>query len=51
LSELNLRCSYSFNETFGFYASLNNILNRKQEIFYNYPIQGINVMAGVNINF
>lgn len=51
INELNLTGSYAFNDTFGFYVKLNNVLFQKYEVFYGYPLQSFSAMAGVNINF
>jgi hypothetical protein len=51
LSDLNLTASWNFNDTFGAYARLNNLLFQKQELWAGYPMQGFNAMAGININF
>jgi hypothetical protein len=51
LHDLNLTTSWNFNDTFGAWVKLNNLLFRQQEVFYGYYLQGFNVMAGININF
>jgi hypothetical protein len=51
LHDLNLKASWNFNDTFGAYARLNNLLSSRQELWYGYPMQGFNAMAGININF
>lgn len=51
LNDLNFRATWNFNETFGAYIKLNNILFQDQELYYGYPLQKFNAMAGVNINF
>ena len=51
INELNLTANYNLNDTFGFYVKAGNILNQKYELIYGYPMQGINAMVGVNINF
>lgn len=51
INELNLQVGYTFNDTFGAYLKVNNLLNQQYEMFYGYPMQGINIMGGVNINF
>ncbi len=51
INELNLTATYNFNDTFGVYAKLGNILCQKYELYYGYPMQGFNAMIGVNINF
>ena len=51
INELNLTSLYSLNDTFGFYAKFSNLLFQKYDLYYGYPTQGFNAMAGVNINF
>ena len=51
INELNFTGSYNINDTFGAYVKLTNLLFRKYELLYGYPLQGFNVMAGININF
>lgn len=51
INELNLQVGYTFNDTFGAYIKVNNLLNQQYEMYYGYPMQGINIMGGVNINF
>ena len=51
INELNFTASWNFNETFGAYLKLNNLLFQKQELWYGYPLQGFNAMVGINLNF
>ncbi|MDR2233339.1 MAG: TonB-dependent receptor [Tannerella sp.] len=51
LHDLNFTSSWNFNETIGIYLKLNNMLFHQQELWYGYPLQGFNAMAGVNLNF
>lgn len=51
INELNLKGSYTFNETFGIYVKATNLLNQEYDLYYGYPNQGITLMGGVNINF
>lgn len=51
INELNLTGSYNFNDTFGAYVKLNNVLFQKYEILYGYPLQSFSAMLGININF
>ena len=51
INELNLTGSYTFNDIFGVYAKLNNILFQEYELYYGYPMQKFSAMVGVNINF
>jgi hypothetical protein len=51
INELNLTGSYTINKTFGAYVKLNNLLFQQYELFYGYPLQGFNAMAGITIKF
>lgn len=51
INELNLTGTYTFNDTFGAYLKLNNVLCQKYELYYGYPMQTFSAMVGVNINF
>ncbi len=51
INELNVTGSYTFNDTFGVYVKVNNLLFQKYEMLYGYPLQGFNIMGGININF
>lgn len=51
INELNLTGNYTFNDTFGLYLKLNNVLFQKYEIYQGYPLQSFSAMIGVNINF
>jgi outer membrane cobalamin receptor len=51
INELNVTGSYTINDTFGAYLKLNNLLFQEYELFYGYPLQGFNVMAGITIHF
>ncbi|MDL2222334.1 TonB-dependent receptor [Parabacteroides sp. OttesenSCG-928-N08] len=51
INDLNFTAQYAFNDTFGLYVKLNNILMTEYDIYYGYPAQRFNMMAGININF
>lgn len=51
INELNLTGTYTFNDTFGAYVKLNNVLFQKYELIYGYPLQSFSAMVGININF
>lgn len=51
INELNLTGNYNFNDTFGLYLKLTNVLFQKYDIYYGYPAQSFGAMIGVNINF
>ncbi|UOG77149.1 hypothetical protein MTX78_11225 [Hymenobacter tibetensis] len=49
--DLNLRGDYRIKENLSIFAMGNNLLGRKYERFLNYPVKGINVLAGVTYDF
>ena len=51
INELNLMGMYTFNDTFGVYVKLNNVLCQEYELYYGYPMQNFSAMIGLNINF
>lgn len=51
INDLNLKGAYAFNDTFGCYVKLNNLMFQKYDMFYGYTAQGFNAMVGINLNF
>jgi hypothetical protein len=51
VNDMKLRASWTFSNSFGIYAQLNNLLFQKHEMFYGYPLQPFNAMGGFNFNF
>lgn len=51
INELSLKGTYTFNDTFGVYAKLNNLMFQKYDLYYGYTAQGFNAMIGLNLNF
>ncbi|QNE39345.1 hypothetical protein F1C16_07130 [Hymenobacter sp. NBH84] len=49
--DLNLKADYRFSENLSIFAMGNNLLNRQYQYFLNYPVKGINVLAGVTYDF
>jgi len=48
---LSARVSYTFGKILTFYIDGNNLTNENYEINYDYPMPGIAVMAGINVNW
>ncbi len=46
---LNARVNYKLNNYVDFYVAGNNLLNTNYEINYLYPMPGINIFAGINL--
>ncbi len=49
--DINIGAQYNFNKWLSAYLQLNNLLNRKHDIYYGYQSQGINGMIGVSYAF
>jgi outer membrane receptor protein involved in Fe transport len=49
--DLNLGADYAISDKFSVFLSATNLLNKHYERYYSYPVQGINVMAGVSLKF
>jgi len=49
--DINLGADYALSDKFSVFLSVTNLLNNNYDRFYNYPVQGINVMAGVALKF
>jgi outer membrane receptor protein involved in Fe transport len=50
-ADINLGVDYLVNERLTIFVNGTNLLNQNYERFYNYPVQGIQVMAGVGFRF
>jgi hypothetical protein len=51
INDLRFRASWKFNDLFSVYAQFNNLLFRKHELYYGYPLQPFNAMAGFSVMF
>lgn len=51
INELNFRGEYQLTDWLSVNARLNNILFQKYELQYGYPLQGFNLLGGVNFKF
>ena len=49
--DINLGVDYQLKNNFAIFLKLTNLLNHNYEIYYNYPSQGINVLAGIKFKF
>lgn len=49
ITELNLNFDYQINERVGAFLQFNNILNKNYEQYFNYPMRGLQVKAGVTL--
>jgi hypothetical protein len=51
INDLSAKATYSFTKFLSVYASANNLLFQKYDIWYGYPAQNFNIMAGINVLF
>jgi len=49
--DLNLGAEYKINEEFSVFLNATNLLNSHYERFYNYPVQGLQIMGGIGWRF
>ncbi len=49
--DLNLKAGYHLLQGLYIYVEGNNLLNRKDLIYYNYPAHGLHILAGVSYSF
>lgn len=49
--DLNLGAEYKINEEFSVFLNATNLLNNHYERFYNYPVQGFQIMGGIGWRF
>ncbi|MCB0543578.1 MAG: hypothetical protein H6575_04800 [Lewinellaceae bacterium] len=51
LFDVSLGGNYYFSDNIGAFLDINNILNNKRERWFNYPVVGLNFMAGLTARF
>lgn len=49
--DVNAHVGYHINEQFSFFAKVNNITNQEYQKWVNYPVQGLQFLAGVTYKF
>ena len=49
--DLSLGADYKINDQVTAFALLDNVAHQKYELFYNYPVTGIQFFAGVKLKF
>ncbi len=49
--DLNFGVSYFISDNFSIWLSGTNLLNSNYERFYNYPVQGFEIMGGIGLRF
>ena len=50
-ADLNAQVTYAYNTRWTFYAQGNNLFNQKANRWLNYPVMGIQVLAGAQYRF
>ncbi|MDR2652110.1 MAG: hypothetical protein LBC68_07320 [Prevotellaceae bacterium] len=51
IHDASLKSTYTFKPNFSAYLTINNLLFQQYEIWYGYPVQTFNIMAGVSFMF
>ncbi len=49
--DLSLGADYRFNDQLSVFAKLDNVLNQKYQLYYGYPVEGIQFFAGLKMRF
>jgi hypothetical protein len=49
--DLNATIDYKFSDSFSAFIQANNIISKKYQRYLNYPVKGINILAGVSYTF
>ena len=49
--DLSLGADYCFNDQLSAFAKLDNVLNQKYQLYYGYPVEGIQFFAGLKMRF
>ncbi len=49
--DLNLGVSYNITKDFSVWLSGTNLLNKNYQRYYNYPVQGLEIMGGIGLRF
>jgi len=49
--DLSATVEYNFSNKFGAFLKLNNLLNSDYQLYYRYPVRGLQVLAGITWKF
>jgi outer membrane cobalamin receptor len=49
--DINLGVDYQIKDNLSIFLKVTNLLNYNYDLYYQYPSQGINVMAGIRYKF
>lgn len=50
-TDLNLEFEYRIKENLSVFLNGTNLLNKNYELFYSYPVQGLQIMGGITYRF
>lgn len=50
-TDLHAGADYRISDQFSVYAQFNNLLNTKYQLFYQYPVHGLQLFAGIKVRF
>jgi outer membrane receptor protein involved in Fe transport len=50
-ADLSAGLEFAINKHFSAWVDVNNIFNNKYQRWYNYPVYGLNVLAGATFKF
>lgn len=48
--DVNLMADYRYKENISFFLNVNNISNARYQKWYNYPVYGLNLLAGITFS-
>lgn len=51
IHDLRAKATYTFNDTWSFFAQANNLLLQKYDFWEGYPAQNFNIMGGLSVRF
>jgi outer membrane receptor protein involved in Fe transport len=51
IHQVNVSGTYEINDAVSVFAQVNNLLFQRYDLWYGYPAQNFNVMAGINWKF
>ena len=51
MMDLGLGADYRFNDQLAVFVKINNLLHQKYQLYYNYPVNGIEFFAGLKMTF
>ena len=49
--DLGLGADYKWDDRLVIFAEIDNLTNRKYQLYYNYPVTGLQLFAGIKLKF